>query len=217
MFIKLTPKAQVPVLCNKTEVITESSDICLYLEQHFKLKKFSYNDNDKQKAMLDWMKIIDATIHSACSTLTWSVAIRPEMLKKCDEELAKHFNAIPCIKRRKKQYKALKLGLSLPELTIAIKEHEKLIAKMEQQLSKTQYLVDNKLSLADICVLPYITRLEMLSFEQLLDNHSGVSSWLNKMKEDAAYQKTYQELYPGGFINRWNNYGQQAASILAKN
>ncbi len=209
-FLKLNPLGQVPVLVHNDKIICESSLICHYIEHNFKPDNFSYVCDEIQSTMTEWMDLIDSVIHSACSILTWSIAIRPEMLKKSPEQVTFHFNSIPDANRRIRQERAFNLGLSDPKLTKAIADHVSLLNKMEIKLGKHKHLVDDSLSLADICVLPYIVRLEMLSLEVLWNDKSNVKRWLKQMRSRAAFTKTFKQLYPRDFLTRWKKYGDVA-------
>ncbi|TQV88159.1 glutathione S-transferase family protein [Aliikangiella coralliicola] len=213
-FVKLNPKAQVPVLVHDGKVVVESSEICLYLEKMFPQPSYLPVSLSERSAMRKWMRYIDEIIHPACSVLTWSVAIRPKMLEKTPQQLDAHFQSVPDENRKLRQRRAMKLGLELPELKQSIENHRLLLNKMEQQLLQTDFLVGSQLSLADFCVLPYIVRLEMLSWEFLWQDCKGVSGWLLKMQSRKSYLKSYHHLYPEGFIQQWQAHGKQAAQAL---
>jgi len=213
-FLALNEKGQVPVLKDDNRIVTESTDICIYIDKYYCQNKFSYFEVDKQKHMTKWMNVIDKTIHPACSSLTWSIAIRPEMQKKSQQELIEHFDAIPCPERKKRQMIAYEAGLTSPDLIQAIQQHKRLIQDIEKQLAHTTYLVDEKLSLADICVLPYIVRLEMLACENFWQDTPNVTTWLDNLKTHSAFQQTFSTLYPQGFKKRWYEYGKLAQRQL---
>jgi len=213
-FLSINPKGQVPALIHQKNVILESSVICLYLESISPNLSFYPSVIRQQNAIKLWMSYIDNEIHNACSTLTWSIAIRPAMLKKTAEELNKHFNAIPDLKRRERQQRAFDLGLNLPELNDAKSLYQNLLNRMEIALQNNKYLTSDYCSLADICVLPYIIRLDMLAWQHLWQNMPHVSGWLILMKSRKAYALSFDSHYPVGFIEKWRSYGMAAKKFI---
>ena len=152
--------------------------------------------------------------HSGYSILTWSIAIRPEMLNKSDSERQEHFDNIPDAIRRKRQKRALEQGLDLPELHSAITQHQELLHHTEKELTIHTHLAGDHASLADICVLPYVVRLEYLGWQHLWQHLSGVQQWYTAMKNRRAYALTFDEMYPEGFKQRWQQHGKSARIFL---
>jgi glutathione S-transferase len=213
-FLSINPKGQVPVLVDQENIIFESSTICLYIENVFPQSSYYPSATRQQNAIKHWMSYIDNEIHNACSILTWSIAIRPAMLEKNTKELNEHFNAIPDLKRRKRQQRAFDLGLTLPELKEAKSIHQNLLNRMEIALNNNKYLTSDYCSLADICVLPYIIRLEMLALQHLWQNMPHVGSWITLMKNRDAYSLSFDNHYPIGFIEQWQRYGIEAQNFI---
>jgi len=213
-FLSINPKGQVPVIIHQQKIILESSTICLYIESTFQNLPFYPNSMRQQSAIKHWMSYIDNEIHQACSILTWSIAIRPAMLEKTTGDLNKHFDAIPDISRRKRQKRAFDLGLSLPELKEAKINYQNLLNRMEIALKNNKYLTSDYCSLADICVLPYVIRLDMLALQHLWQNLPYVRHWLALMKSRDAYKLSFDNQYPAGFIKRWQEYGIKAQKFI---
>ncbi|WP_448565434.1 glutathione S-transferase family protein [Thalassotalea ganghwensis] len=214
-FKELNPKAQVPVLQDGTTIIYESNDICLYLDRKFNQNRFIPTTLPEQKKMHEWLAYIDQSIHPACSTVSWSIAIRPEMATLTEQQLKEHFESVPDAQRRDRQLKALKFGLKLPELSAAIAVHKGFVNKIGRTLVDSDYLLGPNVSLADIVTLPYVQRMAMLSLDGLWSDNTLVAQWFERMKHLPGYDECFNSYYPPGFIQRWHEYGKKALSSLA--
>ncbi|WP_444996765.1 glutathione S-transferase family protein [Aliikangiella sp. IMCC44359] len=209
-FLKLNPIGQVPVLVHNDKIVTESNQICLYIDQHLLNKEYTSLNSLVTKKVNDWLNLVDNKIHPACSVISWSIAIRPAMLEKTEQEVEQHFASIPDKTRRERQVRAFRLGLELPELREAIQIHQKLIKEMNQQLQQTLWLAGNKLTLADFCVIPYIIRLKYLSLDKVFENYPFVKRWLKEIEQLLGFQKVFIDNYPSGFVQRWKDAGEES-------
>jgi glutathione S-transferase len=79
----------------------------------------------------------------------------------------------------------------------------KTATRMETSLATHSYLVGDRITLADICVLPALVRMEDLGYERLWSGLPGVVGWLARMKARPAYAIAFYEgsllsqQYPG--------------------
>ena len=218
-FVALNPKGQVPVLKHHEEIVTESNQILLYLDDKFLDFEYTELINKKKpyqskELIHHWLNWIDRSIHNACSIVSWSIAIRPAMEAKTDEEREAHFAAIPDTARRERQERAYQLGYQLPELTAALSEHRKLLSAMDEQLEESDWLAGDRITLADFCVIPYIVRLKYLAFDPLLVRHKNVHRWLESISGQKGFHQVFQTNYPDGFIRQWQAYGKDALQEL---
>ncbi|MET1256780.1 glutathione S-transferase family protein [Aliikangiella maris] len=207
VFLKLNPAAQVPVLLDDDKIVLESNEICRYLDTYLLDEHYSQCD---PVLLNQWLDQVHTAIHPACSVISWSLAIRPAMLNKTLEALKQHFANIPDAERRKRQQRAFELGLELPELHQAIATYQHFVCSMRDQLSITPWLAGDQISLADFCVIPYLIRLEHLSFNSIIDRFPEVCNWLSQIKLERGFEQVFILNYPSGFIQQWQQYGLQA-------
>jgi glutathione S-transferase len=74
-------------------------------------------------------------------------------------------------------------------LEAASKGLETALAVMEAQLSKTPFLAGDKLSLADVCFMPYIDYAMVTPAKEIFARFPHVSSWWNKISERPTWRK----------------------------
>ena len=72
----------------------------------------------------------------------------------------------------------------------AIAQHEKLLGWMEASLDRAPYLAGKIYSLADIAVVPYVLRLELVKLERMWDKRPGVAKWWERVKQRPSTQET---------------------------
>jgi glutathione S-transferase len=71
-FLKINPKAVVPVLIHDSRIITEPTVICEYLHWAFPDTPNLIPDDPVTRAhMLYWTKFVGEEVHPACGTLTF--------------------------------------------------------------------------------------------------------------------------------------------------
>jgi glutathione S-transferase len=73
-------------------------------------------------------------------------------------------------------------GLDSGFVKEAVEHHEKLLTSIEDAVHTAPYLAGDAYSLADIAVIPYILRLELLGLSRMWDGHRGVAAWWERVR-----------------------------------
>lgn len=186
-YLKLNPKGVVPTLVDQGTPIVESTIICEYLDEAYPLPSLMPRDPIERAEVRQWMILPDAGLHRACGTLTTSVAIREQMIAYGRAQLTNRTadNPLP----NDELVSAIENGLNNPLLPTAVKRFDAIIAKMSQALSyRGPWLCGDSYTLADISMLPYVSRLEHLSMSWFWDgDRSKVGVWLERAKARPNY------------------------------
>jgi glutathione S-transferase len=69
---------------------------------------------------------------------------------------------------------------------------------METKLKDRPYLLGDHISLADICVLPPLIRMEDLGYSKLWSDLPGFRAWLERMKSRPSFKKAF---YAGSLLS----------------
>lgn len=189
-YLKLNPNGLVPTLIHDGRPVIESSVILYYLDEAFPEKPLMPKDPHDRATVRLFNKLIDEYVHTACMTLSFATAFRARMAKMSEAEREEEFAKAPNQKRSDIKRDVTAHGLQSDYVADAIAQHEKLLTWMEQAVQRGSYLAGNHYSLADIGVLPYILRLELVKLDRMWDKRPGVASWWERVKARQSTQDT---------------------------
>jgi len=188
-YMKLNPNAVVPTLVHDGVPIIESSIILYYLDEVFPVPSLMPNAPHARYRVRMFNKLVDEYIHTACMTLSFATAFRggptPMSKEKFEADLAK----APNQKRSELKRDVFVHGLESKFVIDALHQHEKLLSWMEDSLGQGDFLAGDTYSLADIAVIPYILRLDLLQLAQMWDKRPGVAKWYERMRARPSLDK----------------------------
>jgi glutathione S-transferase len=81
-FLKLNPKAVIPVLVHDDNIITESNVICYYLDEVFSTLPLMPEDTVKRAELRVWLTQLDAGLHEQIAVISFCLAFRQQILKR---------------------------------------------------------------------------------------------------------------------------------------
>ena len=214
-YLKINPKAVVPTLVHEGKIITESTVICEYLEWITPdTVSLVPKDPVARAEMLCWTKLVDEELHWACGTLTFMCSHRYTIARMAKEKVEEFIENTPKMslasdwKERKRRY--IELGLADRDAFKAIVVHEMILDKMEKTLLERDYLVGNQFSLADVGIIPYVNRLNMLSMlENWCANKPRVLKWFKRMRERPTFNPAIDKYLPSDLANDLRTNGSK--------
>jgi len=186
-YLRLNPLGVVPTLVDDGQVIIESSIICEYLDDAYPHSGFRPQDAYATSRMRFWMKHVDNKLHPSCGAIQWPMVMRPAMMEKSPEEREALLAKIPEKPRRERQRRLVKMGLDAPDVADAVKTYRQTIQKMEQDLDSQDWLLGKKISLADICLMPYFQTLFQFDWTGLYEDCQNVRRWVTKGFSRASF------------------------------
>ena len=198
-YLALNPKGVVPTLIDNGVVINESTIICEYLEEAYPDYQMRPNDPVARARMREWTQLPDADLHTACGIVSIAVAWRHQILASGGAQLTNQPNQTG---KATEFRKYVEEGMENARFGSSVKIYDAAIAKMAKALTDGQWLAGDTYSLADAAMLPYVCRLEDLSFSWLWDGERAVvGRWLERSKARPNfsgiadyYQVSYGEL-----------------------
>jgi glutathione S-transferase len=180
-YLKLNPNAVVPTLLHDGQPIIESSVILYYLEECFPGVRLMPLDPRARATVRLFNKLIDEYVHNACTVLTFAIAYRSRFQKMEPAALENYLNNSPNQKRSNHKRDVIVHGLDSKFCAEAAEYFTKLLAWIEQATLERNYLAGDEFSLADIAVIPYVIRLDMLRLSPMWDAHSGMLKWYERL------------------------------------
>ncbi len=216
-FLKLNPKAVVPVIEHDGNVITESNAIIEYLDEAFPEPPLMPADAAGRATVRNWLIQLDAGLHVNVARLSFAIAFRHQVLAahKTAEDLEAHIAKAPTLELETRRREHMTDELESPRMKVAVAAYEKLLADMERVLSEQEWLVGDRLSLADFGYAPYITRLEHLQLRHWWDERSAVRGWLERIKATRGYIEGVAGWNNPNYLSLMKDRGEAAWSRVA--
>jgi len=189
-YLKLNPNAVVPTLIHDGRPVIESSVILYYLDEAFPAHPLMPRDLHDRAMVRLFNKLIDEYVHTACMTLSFATCFRARMARMSEAAREAEFAKAPNPKRSEIKRDVTAHGLQSHYAIDAVGQHDKLLSWMEQALQGRPFLAGDAYSLADIGVLPYVLRLELLNLARMWDRRPGVAAWWERVKARPSTQDT---------------------------
>jgi len=199
-FLRVNPKAVVPVLVHDGRVIRESTVICEYLEEVFPEHPVYPQDAYLRAQVRIWTKAVDEELHPACSTITYVVSHRHTILRNgtgsFDDFLKQ--GASEGHASRERKWRWIQEGITAPGAGEQIRLYDAYLGKMEDALREHAWLVSEQFTMADIALAPYVNRLAALSMQGLWEGgrYPRVEDWFTRLQLRPTFGPALQEWVP---------------------
>jgi glutathione S-transferase len=192
-YLKLNPNGVVPTIVHDGNVVIESSLILYYLDETFPQPPLMPNTPLLRHRVRMYNKLIDEYLHNSCMILTFATAFRPNFIKLPRETWLAEVNQSPLKRRAEYKRSVIEHGLDSEFVSDAIAQHEKLFGWMNQSLQSGAYLAGDRFSNADVAVIPYIVRLDLLKLAGLWGRYPSIGEWWARMRERASVKAAIYE------------------------
>lgn len=188
IYRKLNPEGVVPTLIHDQNIILESSIIMHYVDDAFEGPSLKPSEPLNVAQMLRWMKKADEVYLPSLSTLTYTISWRDSFLRKSVNDLQKYLDNIPNEERRKRRQKSIELGVRSPHFNPALYTLDQMVSDMETSLNQSEWLAGSEFSLAEAALIPFIVRLEELTFSELWEKgRPAVKEWWDRVQARDSY------------------------------
>jgi glutathione S-transferase len=194
-FRALNPKAEVPVLVHDGFVLPESTVIMEYVEDKFPEPALRPISPEGRARMRLWMKWPDEGGHIAYSSLAFVVSHRHQAHDATPGWVEAQLAEKPDATRQERQKHAIDLGFEDPALATTMRKMDNMIRDMQASLAARQWLAGDNFSLADIALIPYIVRLDVMTLLEIWRaDCPRVFEWLAAVRQRRGYAPTYDVL-----------------------
>ena len=190
-YMKLNPNAVVPTLIHDGRPVIESSVVLYYLDEAFPAPPLMPRDPHQRARVRIVNKLIDEYVHNSCTILTFATAFRPWFAGLTGEQIDQRLARSPSKKRTEYKRDVALHGLDSKFAREALEHHEKLLDLIDE--AGGAWLAGSEFSLADIAVIPYILRLDLLRLSRLWDERPGVASWYKRALARPSVRKEIVE------------------------
>ncbi len=177
------PNGLVPALVHDGQVIIESIDIIDYLDQTFPKPSLRPSSNEGKPVMHKWMRKADGAQHSI-KTLTHEFLFKPHRMPP---DVLEKFVATHQNEELTNFMKVWSSDASFPksEIDDELKLQHDCFVELDQALEGSDWLVEDKFSLADIAWIPNVHRLGLMMYP--LDRHPNLKAWYERFQTRPSY------------------------------
>ena len=197
----INPNGVVPSIIHDGEIIIDSSVIMEYLDEAFPEILLSPPDAVGRAHMREWLRFFEEVPTPAVRVPSYNRVFLRHFQKMTEEE----FIAFGESKPLRKDF-FLKMGRTgYPDEEVAQAEGRLRLSieRMEQQLDGAGPWLLGDYSLADICIIPTLMRMNDIGLYSAWNDCPAVSAWFERYQERDALQKTF---YHGSLLTE--QYGK---------
>lgn len=193
-FLEINPQGMVPVLVHESRAVTESTVINEYLEDVFQQVPLRPADPYERAQMRIWTKWVDEYFCWCVSTIGWHRVIGPMARALNDAEFEEKVKRIP-VPEQQVKWRTARAGFPQDVLDEEFRKVRVSVARLEETLSKQDYLVDGEFTLADICNFAIAVSFERGGYEDIVNETAtpGLLAWMRRIHERPACVRMFAE------------------------
>lgn len=197
-YLKLNPNGLVPTLVHDGAPVIDSSVIMEYLEEVFSDgRSFVPAEPAGRARMRALIRFIDEVPTPAVRVPSYNLAFLPHFQSMSEEAFRALADAKPL--RREFLLKMGRTGFPAAEMNEALDRLRRAVVRMDDELRRSggPWLLGERITLADIAIMPVIVRLDDIRLARLWSDRLALARWLEAIRADPAFALTY---YPGSLL-----------------
>jgi glutathione S-transferase len=125
--------------------------------------------------------------------LTFATANRAQLARLSPEQFEGELAKSPDAKRSEIKRQVVKHGLEAPLVADALRDHEKLLERIEVAMRDGRFIAGSGYSLADTAATPYVWRLEKLKLARMWESRPGVAAWYNRIRARPSFKTAVED------------------------
>jgi glutathione S-transferase len=192
-YMKLNPNAVVPTLVHDGRVVIESTVLMHYVDEAFPGGSLVPSDPIARVRVRMTEKLMDESVHDACTTITFATVNRASLAKLTPRELEEEFAKAPNPKRSEIKRQVVAHGLDAAPVAEALRQQEKLLDRIEAAMQHGAYIAGSAWSLADAAATPYVWRLDKLKLARLWERRPGVAAWYQRIRQRPSFKTAVED------------------------
>jgi glutathione S-transferase len=192
-YLAINPKGLLPALDDACNVVVESNEILIYLDDTYGDKRFQPMTAERLDAQRTLMTLA-SDLHGYSKYLYYEFLFKP-LVRKTQQQM-QEFEKQQQDKKLVAFHKALSEngGFDEEQLLSAFRSVEVILDVVEDQLSADEYLLGGDVQLADLSLFPNIYRLQRMGYP--LQQRKRIRGWLTSMKKRASYRTAIAAFEP---------------------
>ena len=189
-FRAINPRAILPAVQHGGRTLIESTVICEYVDEAFVGPALKPDDAYGRAQMRLWTKQVDEGIHSPhVAALSFTVTIRFIHVEHAGgwPQLERRVLALPNSPLRQAKLDVLRNDFEAEHFVKSVRFFKGLMVDIDHSLARHRWLAGDRLTLADIGLMPYMLRLSDLQMEFLWAPYPRIATWLAALQSRPAY------------------------------
>ena len=217
-YLKINPRGVVPTLIHDGSIIIESTLVCEYINDSFPGMALMPESPLEKAGVRLWTKLVDDEIHEAGSTLSFCAMFRDRMLNMPQDEREKRYRNVGNPIREDMYRSSVDLGLESPVAFRAIASYELMTRDLENHLAQSgDWISKSGFSLAEICMTPYIARIEFLGLIDIwLEERPRVAEWWERMKKRQSFTTVFTNVLSATNLEEMSASGLKIRNRVAE-
>jgi len=216
-YLKLNPEAVVPTLVHGDRVVRESSVIAAYVDR-LSAENILMPTEDGPWSIANMWLIRSIDIHASINTMSFATAFRErDIATKTTEQIENSIERLLSPQIREKRWDMYKEGVNSIYVDSALRVLTIMLRDMNDALSKTKWLAQDKYTIADLALTSYVDRLERFAMAGLWSTRfPEVSRWLKNVQSRNSYTKEVHGRISESDAKTTFDYAQRSWPILAE-
>ncbi len=191
-YLAINPNGVVPALVHGGRNVIDSAVIMEYLEDiHPERAPLRPADPVEVAAMRSMMRFIDEVPTPAIRVPSYNLAFLPHFQAMSEEEFQALCDSKPL--RREFLMRMGRTGFPKADMDEAMGRLGRAVKRMGEwiEASGGPWVMGERLTLADIAVMPVIVRMDDINLGALWDETPSIGRWLDLLRETAPFRPTY--------------------------
>ena len=197
-YLKINPNGVVPALLHRGRPVLDSAVIIEYLDEvRGDVSPFTPLDPVDRARMRWMMRYIDEIPTPSIRVPSYNLAFLPNFQAMSEEAFIALANSKPL--RKEFLLSMGRTGFPQKEMDQALDRLNRSIQRMDEWIAESggPWLMGEKMTLADIAVLPVIVRMNDINLDLAWADRPAIRNWLHLVQTHPSYATTY---YPGSLL-----------------
>ena len=216
-YVALNPKHVVPTLVVDGEVVRESSIVAEYLDASVPANPLMPADPLQAAKMRMWVRRIDDDIHGRTSgVFTHAIWTRRAVGGRSPEEIEKYLSAIPEEAERELRRDLIANGVASSRFSGAVSRMGAFLSEMEAALARSEWLVGDRFTLADVAAAPYVLRVSDTGLSGFWGEgrRPAVANWLERVRKRASFEQAIGAWIPAPLMAAMRSFADGVSAEI---